>query len=302
MRTFLHILISLFSVSLCAQVGINSFLKLSDSINKTRKNTVLIAEIGLATTALVGLNQLWYKDYPRSDFHFINDNSEWLQMDKLGHFYSAYHLNRIGSETMNWAGASKKQQWVYGSALSLGFLTTVEIFDGFSEKWGASPGDIIANLSGTGLYVSQELLWKEQRIVPKFSFHTTQYAAMRPDVLGASFQEQILKDYNGQTYWLSVNLHSFFKNSKIPKWFNLALGYGGEGMVFGEDFASNDPNLSYIKRKRQFYLSFDADLTKIETKSHFLKTLFSIVNNLKIPAPTVKLGSDRDVDFYGCYF
>jgi hypothetical protein len=79
---------------------------------------------------------------------------------------------------------------------------------------GAS-GDIIANASGTALFVSQELLWKEQRITPKF--HTTQYAQYRPNVLGSSLAEQMLKDYNGQTYWLSVNLHSFYKGSKIPK-------------------------------------------------------------------------------------
>jgi hypothetical protein len=60
--------------------------------------------------------------------------------------------------------------------------------------------DIIANASGTALFV----LWKEQRITPKFSFHTTQYAQYRPNVLGSSLAEQMLKDYNGQTYWLSV--------------------------------------------------------------------------------------------------
>jgi hypothetical protein len=59
----------------------------------------------------------------------------------------------------------------------------------------------------------------------KFSFHTTQYQ-YRPNVLGSSLAEQMLKDYNGQTYWLSVNLHSFYKGSKIPKWLNLAIGYG----------------------------------------------------------------------------
>jgi hypothetical protein len=53
-------------------------------------------------------------------------------------------------------------------------LTAVEVLDGFSSEWGASSGDIIANASA--LLVSQELLWKEQRITPKFSFHTTQYA------------------------------------------------------------------------------------------------------------------------------
>jgi hypothetical protein len=36
----------------------------------------------------------------------------------------------------------------------------------------------------------QELLWKEQRITPKFSFHSTKYAALRPDVLGSSLPEK----------------------------------------------------------------------------------------------------------------
>jgi hypothetical protein len=53
--------------------------------------------------------------------------------------------------------------------------------------------DIIANASGTALFVSQELLWKEQRITPKFSFHTTQYAQYRPNVLGSSLAEQMLR-------------------------------------------------------------------------------------------------------------
>jgi hypothetical protein len=51
-------------------------------------------------TELVGLNQLWYA-YARSDFHFINDNAEWLQMDKAGHIYSSYHLGRLGLKCSN---------------------------------------------------------------------------------------------------------------------------------------------------------------------------------------------------------
>lgn len=290
------------SIPAFSQSGIDSFLTPSDSVNLSRKKAVLFAEVGLATGALVGLNQLWYKDYPQSKFHFINDNSEWLQMDKIGHFYSAYHLNRLGCETMSWAGLPKEKQLLYGSVLSLGFLTTVEVFDGFSQKWGASSGDIVANVTGAGLYVSQELLWKEQRIIPKFSFHTTKFAQLRPDALGGSFNEQLLKDYNGQTYWLSVNLHSFLKDSKVPKWFNIAVGYGGNGMVTGRDFVNSDPDFPYIKRNREFYLSFDADLSKIKTKSHFLKTIFSVVNIIKIPAPTVKLGPNGVVNFNCLYF
>jgi hypothetical protein len=106
-------------------------------------------------------------------------------MDKVGHFYSTYHLGRFALKRCYGGEQLKKQQLIYGA--SLGFLTIVEVFDGFSAEWGASTGDLIANATGTALYVSQELLWKEQRITPKFSFHSTKYAALRPDVLGSSF-------------------------------------------------------------------------------------------------------------------
>jgi uncharacterized protein YfiM (DUF2279 family) len=271
-----------------AQNSLDRFLTPSDSLNLNRKNAVFISEATLGAVALVGLNQLWYADYPRSNFRFINDNADWLQMDKIGHFYSTYHLGRFGSEMLQWSGATKKQQLIYGSSLGLAFLTVVEVFDGFSEEWGASPGDVVANAAGTGLYVSQELLWKEQRITPKFSFHLTDYASKRPDVLGSNLPERIIKDYNGQTYWLSVNLHSFFKQSKIPKWLNLAVGYGADGMLSGNGENTTLAALDSAQRSRQFYLSVDLDLTKIETKSHFLKTFFSVFNSLKIPAPTLE--------------
>jgi hypothetical protein len=181
-------------------------------------------------------------------------------------------------------------------------MTTVEIFDGFSSEWGFSWGDMLANTTGTTLYISQELLWKEQRIVPKFSFHTTQYAGMRPNVLGSSLSQQILKDYNGQTYWLSTNLRSFCKESKIPKWLNLAIGYGADGMITGRSETNDGFWSPEIQRTRQFYLSLDADLTKIETKSHFLKTFFSIFNSIKIPAPTFEINGLGNSKFHYLYF
>lgn len=285
-----------------AQSRFESFLTPSDTLNKKRQNTVIVTAAALASVTLLGLNQLWYADYPRSDFHFINDNTEWLQMDKVGHMYSAYHLGRFGAEMMNWSGASQKKQLVYGAGLGFAFLTAVEVLDGFSSQWGASSGDIIANATGTALYVSQELLWKEQRITPKFSFHTTHYAKLRPEALGSSLNEQVLKDYNGQTYWLSVNLHSFAKESGIPKWLNVAFGYGADGMLTGT-LQNNNPDLTKNpERFRQFYLSFDVDLTKIETKSHFLKTIFSVFNTIKIPAPTLEYTANKGLKAHAFYF
>ena len=284
------------------QSKMDGFLKPSDSLNIKRQNTVIISAAVLATGTLIGLNQLWYANYPKSDFHFINDNSEWLQMDKVGHSFSSYHLGRFGAEMLLWSGTSKKNQLIYGAGIGFAFLTAVEVFDGFSAEWGASSGDIIANASGTALYVSQELLWKEQRITPKFSFHTTQYASQRPEVLGSSFGEQILKDYNGQTYWLSVNLYSFSKQSKIPKWLNLALGYGADGMITGNKENYSQNSISNPQRFRQLYLSLDVDLTKINTKSHFLKTIFSVLNTVKIPAPTIEISQFNGIKWHLIYF
>ena len=288
--------------SIRAQSKFESFLTPSDTLNKKRQNTVIVTEAALASVTLLGLNQLWYADYPRSNFHFINDNDEWLQMDKVGHMYSAYHLGRFGAEMMNWSGANQKNQLVYGATLGFAFLTAVEVLDGFSSEWGASSGDIIANATGTALYVSQELLWREQRITPKFSFHTTHYANLRPESLGSSLNEQLLKDYNGQTYWLSVNLHSFAKETKIPKWLNVAFGYGADGMLTGNLQNDNVNSIQNPERFRQFYLSLDVNLAKIDTKSHFLKTIFSIFNTIKIPAPTLEYSANKGLKAYALYF
>ncbi len=277
-------------------------MKPSDTLNKPRRTAVLISETVVAATALVGLNQLWYADYPKSNFHTINDNAEWLQMDKIGHVFSSYHLGSFGAQTLKWSGVSRKNQLIYGASLGFVFLSTVEVFDGYSSEWGFSYGDLAANAGGTVLYVSQELLWKEQRVVPKFSFHTTVYPSARPNVLGSTISEQIIKDYNGQTYWLSANMHSFFKQSKIPKWLNFAVGYGAEGMITGQDELVNTVFFPEKERIRQFYLSFDADLTKIKTKSHVLKTIFAVFNTIKIPTPTIEISSSQGIKFHYLYF
>lgn len=292
-----------FAISNCmGQSGLDRFLTPSDTLNVKRKNAVFISEAAVSTVALVGLNQLWYADYPRSKFHFVNDNKDWLQMDKAGHIYSSYHIGRLGREMLAWSGLSPKKQLIYGSGLGFAFLTAVEVLDGFSSEWGASPGDVLANATGTALYVSQQLLWKEQRITPKFSFHTTQFAKQRPEVLGSSFSEQMLKDYNGQTYWLSANLKSFFKSSKIPKILNVAIGYGADGMLSGNGENSDVFVVQNHPVSRQIYLSLDLDLTKIETKSHFLKTFFSVFSVLKIPAPTLEYSANEGFRAHVLYF
>jgi hypothetical protein len=103
-----------------------------------------------------------------------------------------------------------------------------------------------------------------------------------------------LKDYTGQTYWLSANLHSFFKESKIPKWLNVAVGYGAEGMLTGTKDVDNQV-LTSNERYRQYYLSFDLNLSKISTNSKLLRSILDVFNVIKIPFPTLEFNKKGTV-------
>ncbi|NNK82312.1 MAG: DUF2279 domain-containing protein [Flavobacteriaceae bacterium] len=285
-------------VQVCyTQTKFSEFLRPSDTLNISRRNSVIISEAVLFTAGVYGLNELWYKDYPRSNFHTINDGNEWMQMDKIGHAFSSYQLGRLGAESLEWSGVSKKNQLIYGATIGFTFLTAVEVLDGFSKEWGFSWTDMASNAAGTTLFVGQEVLWEEQRILLKYSFHRTKYAKLRPEKLGDGILEESLKDYNGQTYWLSINLKSFFRDSNLPNWLNVALGYGADGMLTGE----NEPNNLMFpnqNRTRQFYISLDVDLTKIKTNSNILNTIFSIFNVLKVPFPALEFTDKNGIKFH----
>jgi hypothetical protein len=262
------------------------------SLNKKRIACVTGTEAVLYGSSLVLLNELWYKQYPRTSFHFFNDNKEWLQMDKIGHATTAYYIGRIGIDFFKWGGMERKKAIWFGGMLGSVYQSTVEVLDGYSTEWGFSTGDFAANTAGSLLVITEELLWDEQRIVLKYGFQQSNYARYRPNVLGSNLRENLLKDYNGQTYWLSVNPASFMNSTnRFPKWLNIAIGYGAEGMIGGY---VNPPltdaygNRIYFERYRQFYLSLDVDLTRIKTRSVFLKTLFTAIGFIKIPAPALE--------------
>jgi Predicted periplasmic lipoprotein (DUF2279) len=267
-----------------------------NSYNKKRLVTIIGTEAILYSGTLIALNELWYKDFNHSSFHFFNDNSEWLQMDKAGHLTTSYSVGRIGIGLMKWSGVKRKKAIWYGGMLGSAFLNTVEVLDGVSSEWGFSIGDLSANTAGSLMVIAQELAWDEQRIVLKYSFHQSEYSKYSPNLLGKNLQQNLMKDYNGQTYWLSVNLYSFMnKQTKFPKWLNFAFGYGAEGMVGARAnpiILDESGNAIYFDRYRQFYLSLDIDLTRIKTKSKILKTVFNTVRFIKFPAPALEFNKN----------
>jgi hypothetical protein len=301
-KLFLWLIIILLALNTNAQNDTTLNAKENYSL---RKKLVYIGGASIYTGTMVGLYSMWYKDYPMNGFHFINDNHEWLQMDKLGHATTSYHVGRLGYEAFKWSGASEKTAlWVGGFSGSI-FLTTIETLDGFSAEWGASPGDLIANTSGSVLFIGQQLLWNEQRIMLKTSFHTTSFAQYRPDLLGSNLPQRLIKDYNGQTYWLSCNIASFLPpKSLFPKWLNIAFGYGAEGMT-----GSNSNSIIYkgntipsFNRYRQYYLSLDIETSRIKPKNRFLKFVLKGISFIKIPFPTLEINSQNQIKGHWLYF
>lgn len=298
----LWLFITLFSQKTFSQTSDS----ISNPINKKKFKYILGAELIAYTATMVGLNQLWYADYKRAPFHFFDDDAEWNQMDKIGHIGSAYYLGYMQIKILKKCGYTSKKSMLLGGATGFIFLTSVEILDGFSAAWGASPGDVIANSAGYVFLIAQELAWKEQRIMLKFSMTPSPYAKYRPDLLGKNFQEQLLKDYNAQTYWLSVNLGSFMKSHpQFPKWLNVAVGYGADGMTGAEvnSVVDNYGNLNpKYNRSRQFHLSLDLDLHRIKTKKVWVNTILQTIGLIKIPFPTLEYNTDKGFGFHALMF
>lgn len=277
----------------------------TNTIHKARLRGVIITESVLFAGSMAGLYTLWYKDYPMNGFHLINDNSEWQQMDKIGHATTSYYIGKIGYEALKWSGVKENKAIWYGGLYGSAYLLTIEILDGFSTEWGFSFGDFTANTLGSALFISQQLAWHEQRILLKYSAHTTDFAQYRPDLLGTNLPQRIIKDYNGSTLWVSGNIYSFLpKYSRFPKWLNVAIGYGAEGMTGGYSNTEiyNGKAIPSFERYRQFYLSLDIDLTRIPTKSKTLNLIFDLVGFIKIPLPTLEYNTKDGFKGHVLYF
>ncbi len=303
---------SLLSFSSFAQDSSNHQISVSPNqqinpLTQRQKNR-RVAIISAANIAgyggsLIAFNKAWYKNYPRQSFHTFNDIKEWQQVDKVGHAWAAYNTGKVSTAMWRWAGLSQKKSALIGGLSGAAYLTVIEFLDAHSSQWGWSWGDIGANFFGSGLFIGQELLWKEQRIQYKFSFHRKSYpepmlANRANNLYGKTWYERMLKDYNGQTYWLSFNMRSFLPKSKMPRWLNISVGYGAEGMLGGFNNTWIDANgitinRPDIKRYSQWYLAPDIDFTKIRTNKKGVKVLLAFLNAFKFPMPALEFSNGK---------
>ena len=278
--------LSLCHISIFAQENNRyGFLYPSADFNQKRFGAVMIGEIALSSAVAVGLDFLWYKKFSHSHFHFFNDNKEWLNMDKAGHATTAYNISAVQYDLMRWSGIDNRKATLIGGLTGLGVLTIVEIFDGISQNWGFSNGDMLANLAGSGLFFAQQTIWNQQRIQLRFSYHQTFYARYNPGELGNTWAQRLFKDYNGQTYWASFNLSSFLPaNNTFPRWLNADMGYGAQGMTGARTNPScvDNRQIPQFSRYRKLYFGLGAALKSQGTTAI---PYAGWINSIRIPTP-----------------
>jgi hypothetical protein len=272
------------------------FIFQKDSITMIQRRLTTLKIVGgvVYVGSLAALYQFEYKNNLQSHFQIKTYQKDWrMRMDATHHATAAYHIGRMGFDLMRWAGFSEKRSTWLGGLSGFVMLTSQEILDGFDSKWYASISDLATNTFGPALFISQQLLWHDQRIMLKWSYHKTSFPEYDPQHLGTSVFQKMIKDYNGQTFWLSANLRSFrHGDSHLPRWLNIAAGLGITGItgpVPNPPLYRSYPLPESVVR-HLFFIAPDIDLSRIHTRSAALKWVFEALGFLKIPFPALEFG------------
>lgn len=299
MKKSILILLSFYSISAFGQVD-------SNQVNKQKLRTLQIGTASIYGIGMYQLAQVWFFHNDKSSFHTVNDLSHWNQMDKIGHATSANSISEKLYYGMRWAGIKHKKASIQSSIIGLLMVTSIDIMDGFSTAYGFSWPDIFANTIGSGLLVGQNLVWGEQKMIIKWSYQRTPEVALNPADLGDKWTNEWLHNYNGQTYWFTLNANHWLKPTKTwQKVLGIAVGKGAGGMYLEtsqleQDSLGGKYNLG--ERYHEWYLSIDLDLSHIKTPYPLLNKFFLLSRIFKTPMPTLSYSGKNGFQFKPYYF
>ena len=242
------------------------------------------------------LRKTWYSQ-PIGSFHFIEFEPDWRarkQADKFGHMMHAYFATHMASKAYRWVGFSTKKSIWYGALTGWVWIFQIEMVDAFFEEWGFSVQDLTFNTIGV-TYATLQQLYPDKLggIRLKVSYHTSN--AYKNDLYSEANKSRI-DDYEGMTWWLTVNIHDV-----MPK--SVKDGYPGWlapwGIAVGQSVKNIARNI--YGGERQVYIGLDFDITKIPTgNSKTGKFIKDLLNFVRLPLPAVRV-SDGTV-WYGFYF
>lgn len=224
----------------------------SSTINTQTKR--LIAGL-LLGTAIYGYTA-WWKD-SNSQFRIRHEN--WFSAntpnggaDKLGHAYSFYVSTRIMTKGFQWAGHSQPQAIQLAGITSATLSVGVEILDGFTEKYGFSPEDVVMNLTGigAGIILDKYPYW-DNLLDLRLKYWPSDDARRLNEY-------DPFTDYSGQTYLLITKASGILplRQKKWLRYLEFAVGYGTRGYQ-PTDGTDSQP------KERNFYYGLSFNLSQL---------------------------------------
>ncbi len=277
-----------------------SFNSSAQDVLPTKKTVPKIINFTITSITYYGfssqMTQHFFRDYPYGKFHLKQDWKTWRGMDKFYHNYGSYQMSALFYQANKLSGFDSIKALNLAFLESTLFSTTKEFADGHIDIGGWSWYDILMNFTGNSLFYSQQRFLGKQKIYYKYSYFSSDLQKYNPTVLGTSYKNYWLKDYNGETFWLSTALGDWnLTGNKWLKPLGICVGYGANNLIEEWD----NPSSFTQPRYSQYYLGLDINWQQIQTNNKVLKTVFFLLNRFRFPLPSLEINSLGKLQFHG---
>ena len=227
---------------------------------------------------------LWKEHF--TSFRFHEDFTYARNQDKLLHFYGGVVGSTISAKALFWSGFGQPEASFLGAATSLAFLTFMKIEDGHIDYLGFDRVDEAANILGAAYPLAQYYVPVLNNFTPKFSYRASKNIVVAKNQVLPNF----LEDHEGQKFWMGITVYDLLPKDLRRYWLP-AVG-------FAVGYTVRDLNTP--KPYHETILALDLDLRKLPGNSHFLRTMWEMLNYIHLPMPAVRISPS--VIWYGLYF
>jgi uncharacterized protein YfiM (DUF2279 family) len=202
--------------------------------------------------------------------------------DKLGHGYGGYQLTRVGAGLLRSACVGDRKAAWAGAAYAAAFQLQIEVWDGYQEKYGFSPPDLLFNTAGAAYAVLQHERPALRAFKPTVSYART--TALKRAPAGAELRPTV--DYSGQTYWVSVDVEELLPEARRRYWPAILRFSVGRSIT---DWV-NPETLAAQRASNLLVLSLDIDPARLPGDHPLWNTVKQQLSYYRFPAPAIVIG------------
>ncbi|MFH0733902.1 MAG: DUF2279 domain-containing protein [bacterium] len=228
----------------------------------------------------------WWKDKRSTKFRVIDDWEYALWIDKIGHLYATTMIAHGLSSAFDAANFPPEKNAIYSSLGALLFQTYIEIEDGYGAQWGFSPGDFYADVLGAGYHLAKYYYPVVKNFQPRVSYYPS-----KKYLNGEHKDGNIIDDYEGQKYWLSLRMKELLPKDIAKYWPSFLMLSVGMGVSDLDGRGGGN---------RELYISFDLDWQTLPIPGKIGQLVKNTLNYFHLPMPGVKI-SPKTTFLVFCY-